>query len=344
MTTAPRATRRVGARLADLVADGRLDLPVPGSGRTWARWCGLAELAAEDLALARFAEGHVDAVAILAEAGQEPRPGCYGVFAARGRDSTVTARPDVDGLRLDGARRYASGARVLDRALVDVDGPEGRLLVDVDLGDPGVAMADGDWQAVGMAATDTITVVLDGMVVPADAVVGPVDFYVGRPGFGHGGAGVAACWWGGAVGVVRRLAHATVGRPGGPGGRHLAAAAITVRDLGTVLERAAHDLDMDPDDVERARERATVVRAAVHRGCLSVLADCWAGGGTGATTGDVVVARLLADLPVYLTQFGGPPTLDGLDPGALVGDLLERQGGDQPVAGTATRLASGGAT
>ncbi len=320
---APGAARRVGARLGDLLGRGRLDLPLPGSGSTWARWRGLATVASDDLALARLVEGHLDAVAILAEAGRTTHAGCYGVFAARGPDSTVTARPVAGGLRLDGQRRYASGARVLDRALVDVDGPDGRLLVDLDLASPGVAVDDHDWQAVGMAASDTITVVLDDVVVPTGATVGPIDFYVRRPGFGHGGVGVAACWWGGAVGIVRRLSAATAGRPGGPRRRHLAAAAVTVRDLATVLRAAAHELDADPDDVERAAARATMVRAAVHRGCTSVLADCWAGGGTAACTGDHVTARLLADLPVYLTQYGGPPSLDALDPSALVAGLVD---------------------
>lgn len=49
---------------ASAVADGRLDLPLPGSGRTLERWRGLVELAADDLCVARLAEAHLDALAI----------------------------------------------------------------------------------------------------------------------------------------------------------------------------------------------------------------------------------------------------------------------------------------
>ena len=35
------------------VESGRLDVPLPGSGRTWDRWAAFADLAGEDLSLAR---------------------------------------------------------------------------------------------------------------------------------------------------------------------------------------------------------------------------------------------------------------------------------------------------
>jgi hypothetical protein len=49
-----------------------------------------------------------------------------------------------------------------------------------------------------MAASDSPEVRFDGIrAVP----VGGPGAYTGRPGFAHGGAGVAACWYGGARGV-----------------------------------------------------------------------------------------------------------------------------------------------
>ena len=54
------------AAFAAAVKSGRLNLPLPGSGRTRERWAALADLAGEDLSLARLAEGHADALAILA--------------------------------------------------------------------------------------------------------------------------------------------------------------------------------------------------------------------------------------------------------------------------------------
>jgi hypothetical protein len=46
------------------VESGRLDLPLPGGGRTRKRRAVLAE---EDPSLARLAEGHADALGVLGE-------------------------------------------------------------------------------------------------------------------------------------------------------------------------------------------------------------------------------------------------------------------------------------
>jgi hypothetical protein len=62
----------VAAAFADAVESGRLSLPLPGGGRTRERWAVLADLAGEDLSLARLAEGHADA---LAELGHAAPPG-----------------------------------------------------------------------------------------------------------------------------------------------------------------------------------------------------------------------------------------------------------------------------
>ncbi len=57
---------RTTAAFTRLVDDG-WSLPLPGAGRTAERWAGLRAVGEQDLPLARLAEGHADAVAILAE-------------------------------------------------------------------------------------------------------------------------------------------------------------------------------------------------------------------------------------------------------------------------------------
>ena len=75
----------VARAFARAVESGRLNLPLPGGGQTRKRWAVLAQLGEEDLSLARLAEGHTDAVAILAELGAvTPPPGSrWGVWAAQ---------------------------------------------------------------------------------------------------------------------------------------------------------------------------------------------------------------------------------------------------------------------
>src|SRR6202042_1089969 len=104
----PPAWRVTAADFTAAVESGRLDLPLPGSGRTRERWARLADLAAEDLSLARLGEGHADAVAILAElGGPPPEPGSrWGVWAANPPGPNVTASRGGDGWLLDGTKEY----------------------------------------------------------------------------------------------------------------------------------------------------------------------------------------------------------------------------------------------
>jgi hypothetical protein len=85
----------VAQALRALVSSAALELPFPGSGhgQTQARFEALAEIATVDLSLARLAEGHADARAILAEAGRAPVPNehSYGVWAAEPPDARVVA-------------------------------------------------------------------------------------------------------------------------------------------------------------------------------------------------------------------------------------------------------------
>jgi hypothetical protein len=84
----------VASAFADAVESGRLDLPLPGGGRTRERWAVLAGLAGEDLSLARLAEGHADALAILSELGAALPPAGtrWGVWAAQPPGPGLTAR------------------------------------------------------------------------------------------------------------------------------------------------------------------------------------------------------------------------------------------------------------
>jgi hypothetical protein len=66
------ASESTAGELRRMLVAGELDLPLPGSGGTARRWAALAEWGGRDLSLARLGEGHVDAVAILADAGRLP--------------------------------------------------------------------------------------------------------------------------------------------------------------------------------------------------------------------------------------------------------------------------------
>jgi hypothetical protein len=65
-------------RLAEIC---REPLPLPAKGKTPLRHRRLMEVGREDVSVAKLAEAHWDALAILAEAGREPEPNAiYGVW------------------------------------------------------------------------------------------------------------------------------------------------------------------------------------------------------------------------------------------------------------------------
>ena len=182
----------------------------------------LAALGERDLALARLAEGHADALAVLAELDGPPVPpgARLGVWAAEPPGGSVTAADGHRrGWRLSGRKQWCSGARALTAALVTATADDGRRLFLVDLGHPGVSVDPDVWVNPGMAGSDTADVELT--VVPAVPVGGP-GAYLDRAGFWHGGIGVAAVWAGGARGVAAALTDAAVRRGRRPADRRRA--------------------------------------------------------------------------------------------------------------------------
>jgi hypothetical protein len=283
------------------VESGRLDLPLPGSGATGDRWAALADLGGEDLSLARLAEGHADATAILAELG-EPAPGPgrrWGVWAANPPGPNLTASKRKRCWLLQGVKQYCSGARVCTDALVTAVADDGPRLfaVDTELLDPN----PDSWPATGMAGSDTLDVGFPG--VPA-VPVGPPGAYTGRPGFSHGGVGVAAVWYGGARAVARALLGAAAKRDVGPHAlAHLGAVDIGLRAARAALERAAEEVDADPGDERGGGPlRALRVRALVEAVATDVMTRTGRALGAGPLGHDAEHSRAVADLTVYLRQ------------------------------------------
>jgi alkylation response protein AidB-like acyl-CoA dehydrogenase len=296
------AAARTAAAFTAAVESGLLNLPRPGSGRTSERWAVLADLAEEELSVARLAEGHTDALAILAELGADAPPTAsrWGVWAAQPPGPGLTAsRADDGGWRLDGLKRYCSGARSCTDALVTATAPDGNRLFAVSTRD--LSVVPGTWPATGMAGSDTLDVRFT--AIAAEPVGGPGG-YVERPGFAHGGAGVAACWYGGARGVGRTLLAAAARRDVGPHAlAHLGAVDLALTTAKTALDAAAAEIDADPDDREDGgRLRALRVRALVEATATEVMNRVGRALGAGPLGHDEAHSRRVADLTVYLRQ------------------------------------------
>lgn len=286
--------------------------PLPGSGSTRTLWESLASVAAVDLTAARTLEPHLDALAILAEARSaghdvtSPAPGraSWGVFAAEGPGVRLEARDDprdaAGTVRLHGTKPWCSLAGSLSHALVTAwDSDTTRRLYAVRLSPSnGVTVQPSAWFARGLTAVPSGPVDFDG----AEAVpVGPAGWYLERPGFAWGGMGVAAVWYGGAVGVARRLLRR--GRePDQIAQMHVGAVDAGLWAARTSLADAASRVDDGRAAGDEGALLALRVRHVVSRVAESVLERVGHATGPAPLALEDDHAARVADLQLYLRQ------------------------------------------
>ncbi|WP_373306871.1 acyl-CoA dehydrogenase family protein [Streptomyces longisporoflavus] len=299
LRTPQRRTAHLFAEFVERQAPG---VPLPGR-MTARRFAVLTALGRQDLSLARLAEGHLDAAAILHELN-EPPPAAgerWGVWAARPPGPGVHATAAGEEWMISGVKPYCSGARSCTHALVTADAEDGYRLFAVPLEHPGVRPVEGTWPAIGMAGSDSLDMSFTD--VPARAV-GGVEGYLNRPGFQHGGIGVAACWLGGAHAVAAPLyQRAEAGRLNEHAAAHLGAVDMLLHTADTVVREAGEDIDADPlDEREQARVRTLRVRCLVEKVCAEVMDHVGRATGAGPLCQDERHARAVADLTVYVRQ------------------------------------------
>ena len=276
-------------------------VPLPGRGRTADYLAVLATIGSVDLTAARVVEPHLDALAILDQAAQTPGGGVYGVYAAeRPGVPPVQAESTADGLTLSGTKPWCSLAGSLDRALITAVEEGERRLFDIDLHAPGTAAVEGTWVSRGLAAVESGDLAL--RKVPTTPV-GAAGWYLTRPGFAWGGIGVAACWYGGAVGVASALLRSAAQRPPDP----FALAAIGEADrllwaARCVLDDAAVQIDRGSAVGAEGALLASRVRGVVADAAERILTLVGHALGPAPLTFDEDHARRVADLTVYLRQ------------------------------------------
>ena len=278
-------------------------MPLPASGRTLERWELLASVAAVDLTAARVLEAHSDALAVLAESGEAPVPpgGSWGVFAAEQPGTRLTAHgDDGTGWTLTGRKPWCSLAGRLTHALVTAHAGDRPRLFAVSLTHPGVSVVPDTWHARGLA--DVTSGPIDLVDVPATPVGDP-GWYLRRPGFAHGGIGVAACWFGGAVGVARALRSAARRRPMDQlAAWHLGEVDVELTTARAVLRESAAAVDAHRAQGADGEDLALRARAVVAGSAERILARVGHALGPAPLTLDDDHARRVADLTVYLRQ------------------------------------------
>lgn len=287
-------------------------LPLPGQGQTARLWAALSDLGEQDLALARVIEPHLDAVAIIEQAGRgDLRAGedTWAVWAAEGPGDPLTATPAADGWTLTGTKPWCSLAQFVSRAVVtahvaDENGPTGhRRAFVISTGHPGFRPRTADtWVAQGLADVPTTAVMFRD--VPAQPL-GEDEWYLTRPGFAWGGMGVAAVWLGGARSVAdllwlqcrsprRPLDDAALA--------HLGRVDLALSAASAVLDEAARAVDGGEATGQDGALWALRARRTVAETAETVLREVARATGPGPLTGDAAHIRRVQSLQVYIRQ------------------------------------------
>jgi hypothetical protein len=296
-------------RLNEVVA---LKIPLPGNGHTAERHRLLAEIAREDLSLAKLAEAHWDAIAILAEIGRTPEPNkLYAVWASEVPGQAIRLEPTAKGYQISGNKPFCSGLGMVDRALVTVGLPEPRLIeVDVQDHEDRISTYLDIWKTDAFRATQTGAITFDTLEVSQESLVGLPGWYLERPGFWHGACGPAACWAGGVAGLLdfalsskRDDAHTLA---------HLGAMQAGVWGMYSLLKQAGDEIDAAPADQKAAQIRALKLRHLVDQMGTEILQRFSRAYGPHPLSMNEETARRYQEAGLYMRQSHAERDLEGL--------------------------------
>ncbi|MGU3313618.1 acyl-CoA dehydrogenase [Acinetobacter sp. M5A5_2a] len=271
-------------------------LPYPASGQTYQRWQLFAQIAGADLSLAKLFESHCDALSILNELGyqEEIDDQIWAVWAADGGPTPLQIKDNL----CNGIKPWCSGAEFIQKALMSYKDQQGQAqLCIVNLEHPSINTDLSHWHAVGMHATQTARVTFENMPVKP---IGQPNSYLKRPGFWHGAAGVAACWYGAAVRLASFLQESCQENPNPFKKLYFGESAQQLAITKQYFQYVAELIDHQPL-LSHERE-IRILRAQTEQCCLSVIERVGKALGARPFCEDATFAQLMADLPVFIRQ------------------------------------------
>ena len=171
----------------------------------------LVMISQANLPLARLYEGHVNAVRLVTTLGDARARSAmgaqtaHGLFGVWGADGAIPLA--VEGDRIVGGKRFASGLGTVGHAVVTLGQGETMRLALVDVSDPSRHRVD-TWTKIGMRATASGDFDAAGMPASALRWIGKPGQYFDEPSFIGGVWRIAAVQLGGTLGLL----HAAAGQ------------------------------------------------------------------------------------------------------------------------------------
>lgn len=264
-------------------------------------------MARGNLSLARLAEAHFDALSILAEAGREPVPGAlYGVWASEIPGQAVTFADR----RIAGRKRFCTGAGLLDRALVTAYCADEHRLIDVDLRSGTIGIDNSEWVTGAFCDTSTATVTFAETPFADEDFVGGPRWYLERPGFWAGAIAPAACWAGGALGLVDWAVRQKRSDPHTLA--HLGAMSAAAWSALSTLEQAGREIDAHPEDAPANHRLALTARHLIEQACADIVMRLGRAYGPHPLAFDAEISRRIAEVQLYIRQCHAERDLEAL--------------------------------
>lgn len=270
-------------------------VPYPASGATLKRWQILSQVSASNLSLGKLFESHLDALAILHELNiPVMKKGLWAVWAAEGGPRPLK----LEAGNLTGIKPWCSASVWVQHGLLTYrDEQQHSQLLILDLQQEGIQHYQDAWQAVGMQHTLTARLELDRVEV--EKVAAP-DAYLDRPGFWHGAAGVAACWYGATVRLAEYLRQTFLLKPHAYKAMYLGEISRELLSTKALFYQVAELIDQQPQYSHELKIRS--LRAQVETTALNVLTHVGKALGAAPYCEHPHFARLAADLPVFIRQ------------------------------------------
>jgi alkylation response protein AidB-like acyl-CoA dehydrogenase len=268
------------------------------------------------LPLGRVFEGHVNALRLICRLGTERQARTAAADAAAGHLFGVWNTDPADtplrmcGPVLRGVKILASGAGIVTRALVTVQGePRPLLLVQLR---PGEGADLEGWTAQGMRASATGRVSFDDIGADAVEQIGAPGSYLAQPDFSGGAWRVTAVQLGGLDAVMAAWRQMLLAR-GRAGNAHqlarLGMALIAHESATLFVHRAAELAEAAERDRDAVVAYVGLARIAVETACLQVMQLAQRSIGLAAFMRPAPIERICRDLATYLRQPAPDDTL-----------------------------------
>lgn len=270
----------------------------------------LFETAREDLSLAKLAEAHWDALSILAEGGRKTdKNKLYGVWASEipGKPLEVTTKGKY--CVLNGTKMFCSGAGLIDRTLITAG--KNSILIDLDLRERSSKEIQIDstiWQTRAFKATQTSRVTFNKTTFNTSDIIGKPGWYLKRVGFWHGALGPAACWGGGAAGLLDYAF--SVQRSDSHTLAHLAAMDANIWAIKSLLQTAASEIINAPQTYLSAQQLALKTRHLIEQLCTDTLRRFARSYGPFPLACNNHISRQYQELDLFLRQNHGERDLE----------------------------------